>query len=75
MHKEADTSKYNALQKKASELIAGAKSISQFLDRDADPTFASTVAIPSFQKFIQNPSDAASIAKSMEAQKKSIYQS
>jgi multiple sugar transport system substrate-binding protein len=75
VHKQADTSKYNALQKKASELIGGAKSISQFLDRDADPTFASTVAIPSFQKFIQNPNDAASIAKSMEAQKKSIYQS
>jgi multiple sugar transport system substrate-binding protein len=75
VHKEADTSKYNALQKKASELIAGAKSISQFLDRDADPTFASTVVIPSFQKFIQNPGDAASIAKSMEQQKKSIYQS
>jgi multiple sugar transport system substrate-binding protein len=75
VHKDADTSKYNALQKKASELIGQAKSISQFLDRDADPTFASTVAIPSFQKFIQNPNDAASIAKSMEQQKKSIYQS
>jgi multiple sugar transport system substrate-binding protein len=75
VHKEADTSKYNALQKKASELIASAKSISQFLDRDADPTFASTVAIPAFQSFIKNPGDAASIAKSMEQQKKSIYQS
>jgi multiple sugar transport system substrate-binding protein len=75
VHKDADTSKYNALQQKASELIGSAKSISQFLDRDADPTFASTVAIPSFQKFIQNPNDAAAIAKSMEAQKKSIYQS
>ena len=75
VHKDADTSKYNALQKRASELIGGAKSISQFLDRDADPTFASTVVIPSFQKFIQNPGDAASITKSMEAQKKSIYTS
>jgi multiple sugar transport system substrate-binding protein len=75
VHKEADTSKYNALQKKASELIGSAKSISQFLDRDADPTFASTVAIPAFQSFIKNPGDAASIAKSMEQQKKSIYQS
>ena len=75
VHKEADTSKYNALQKKASELIGSAKSISQFLDRDADPTFASTVAIPAFQSFIKNPADAASIAKSMEQQKKSIYQS
>jgi multiple sugar transport system substrate-binding protein len=75
VHKDADTSKYNALQKQASELIANAKSISQFLDRDADPTFASTVAIPAFQSFIKNPADAASIAKSMEQQKKSIYQS
>ena len=75
VHKDADTSKYNALQKKASELIGSAKSISQFLDRDADPTFASTVAIPAFQSFIKNPADAASIAKSMEQQKKSIYQS
>jgi multiple sugar transport system substrate-binding protein len=75
VHKDADTSKYNALQKQASELISNAKSISQFLDRDADPTFASTVAIPAFQSFIKNPADAASIAKNMEAQKKSIYQS
>jgi multiple sugar transport system substrate-binding protein len=75
VHKDADTSKYNALQKKASELIGSAKSISQFLDRDADPTFASTVAIPAFQSFIKNPADAASIAKSMEKQKQSIYQS
>jgi multiple sugar transport system substrate-binding protein len=75
VHKDADTSKYNALQKQASELIGSAKSISQFLDRDADPTFASTVAIPAFQSFIKNPADAASIAKSMEQQKKSIYQS
>jgi multiple sugar transport system substrate-binding protein len=73
VHEQADTSKYNALQKKAAELIGGAKSISQFLDRDADPTFASTVAIPAFQNFIKNPADAASIAKSMEQQKKSIY--
>ena len=75
VHKDADTSKYNALQKSASELIGNAKSISQFLDRDADPTFASTVAIPAFQSFIKNPADAPSIMKSMEAQKKSIYTS
>ena len=55
VHKDADTSGYNALQKKASELIGGAKQISQFLDRDADPTFASTVMIPALQKFIKNP--------------------
>jgi len=74
VHKDASTAKYNPLQKKASELIAGAKSISQFLDRDADPTFASTVVIPSLQKFIQSPGEAGSILASMEKQKQAIYQ-
>jgi multiple sugar transport system substrate-binding protein len=69
----ASTAGYNALQKKQSELIAKAKSISQFLDRDADPTFASTVAIPSFQEFLKNPNNIASTLKKMEQQKKSIY--
>ena len=73
VHKDADTAKYNALQKKASELIAGAKSISQFLDRDADPTFASTAVIPALQKFIQSPGDVSAVLKSLEQQKKSIY--
>ena len=35
---DADTSGYNALQKKAVELIGGAKHISQFLDRDTART-------------------------------------
>ncbi|GAA1686046.1 extracellular solute-binding protein [Fodinicola feengrottensis] len=69
----ASSAGYNALQKKQQVLIAQAKSISQFLDRDADPTFASTVAIPSFQDFLKNPNNIASTLKKMEAQKKSIY--
>jgi multiple sugar transport system substrate-binding protein len=68
-----DTSGYNALQKKAAEFIGAAKQISQFLDRDANPTFASTVAIPSLQSFIGNPKDIDGLLKNMDSQAKSIY--
>jgi multiple sugar transport system substrate-binding protein len=70
---KADSAGYNALQKKAAEFIAGAKQISQFLDRDANPTFASTVMIPALQKFIGDPSDIDGLVKSIDSQAKSIY--
>src|SRR6266516_2035327 len=40
---KADTSGYNALQKKAVDLIGSAQHISQFLDRDSRPDFVSIV--------------------------------
>ena len=70
-----DTSKYNALQKKAAELVGQAKHITQFLDRDTRPDFASTVMIPSIQKFIAKPSDINSILDSVEQQKQAIFTS
>jgi multiple sugar transport system substrate-binding protein len=70
-----DTSKYNALQKKAAELVGGAKHITQFLDRDTRPDFASTVMIPSIQKFIAKPADIDSILDSVEQQKQAIFTS
>jgi multiple sugar transport system substrate-binding protein len=70
---KADTSGYSALQKKAVELIGSAKHISQFLDRDTRPDFASTVMIPSLQTFIRNPNDVAGLTKKIEEQKKSIF--
>ena len=72
-NKQVDTSGYNALQKKAAEFIGAAKQISQFLDRDANPTFASTVAIPALQKFIGDPKDIDGLVKSIDSQAKSIY--
>lgn len=72
-HNDADPSGYNALQKKGEELVSGAKSISQFLDRDTRPDFASTVMIPSLQEFIKNPNDVDGLTKSIESQKKSIF--
>ena len=68
-----DASGYNAIQKKSAEFIAGAKQISQFLDRDANPTFASTVAIPALQHFINSPTNIDSMLKNIDAQAKSIY--
>ncbi|MDX2881101.1 ABC transporter substrate-binding protein, partial [Streptomyces ipomoeae] len=49
---KADTSSYSALQKKAFEMISGAKSLTQFMDRDSRPDFTSTVMQPALQKFI-----------------------
>jgi multiple sugar transport system substrate-binding protein len=70
---KADTSGYSELQKKATELVTGAKQISQFLDRDTRPDFASTVMIPSLQDFIKNPADIDGLTKKIENQKKSIF--
>jgi multiple sugar transport system substrate-binding protein len=72
-HNDANTSGYTELQKKAQTLVSGAKSISQFLDRDTRPDFASTVMIPSLQEFIKNPNDVDSLLKSIEDQKNSIF--
>jgi multiple sugar transport system substrate-binding protein len=72
--KDADTSKYNALQKKAAELIGSAKSISQFLDRDADSAFANNAALPGIQNFIKT-GDVVGTCKSLEAQAKQAYAS
>jgi multiple sugar transport system substrate-binding protein len=72
---KADTSSYNDLQKKAVELISSAKHISQFLDRDTRPDFASTVMIPSLQTFLNNPDDIDGLCRQIEAQKKSIFTS
>lgn len=72
-HADADTSGYNALQRKSQELVSGAASISQFLDRDTRPDFASTVMIPSLQQFIREPDDIDGLTKSIEDQKASIF--
>jgi multiple sugar transport system substrate-binding protein len=72
---DADTSGYTALQKKAVELINGASNITQFMDRDTRPDFASTVMIPSIQDFIKNPNDVSGLLKKIEDQKKTIFTS
>jgi len=70
---KADVSAYTALQKKAAELVGSAKNISQFLDRDTRPDFASTVMIPAIQDFLKNPKDIDGLTSKIEAQAKSIF--
>lgn len=71
---KADTSNYSALQKRAAELIGSAKSISQFLDRDTRPDFASPVVIPAIQSFLKS-GDVDGTTSSLEAQAKTIFTS
>jgi multiple sugar transport system substrate-binding protein len=69
----ASTTKYNSLQKLSAEMISSAKQISQFMDRDTRPDFASTVMIPALQQFIKAPDDIDGLTKSIEQQKKTIF--
>lgn len=72
---KASTSAYSALQKKAFDMISGAKSLTQFMDRDSRPDFTSTVMQPGLQKFLQNPKGVDSLLSSIERQKKTIFAS
>ncbi|MGH3423208.1 MAG: ABC transporter substrate-binding protein [Nocardioidaceae bacterium] len=70
---KADTSGYSSLQKKASELVGAAGHITQFMDRDTRPDFASTVMIPSLQSFLKKPDDIDNLCSRIEKQKQSIF--
>ncbi|MGP4011317.1 ABC transporter substrate-binding protein [Streptomyces sp. 4N124] len=70
---KADTSSYTAIQKKAYDMISGAKSLTQFMDRDSRPDFTSTVMQPALQKFIRDPKGVDSLLSSIERQKKTIF--
>ncbi|MEU6094129.1 ABC transporter substrate-binding protein [Streptomyces sp. NPDC047079] len=72
---KADTSSYTALQKKAYEMISGAKHLTQYMDRDSRPDFTSTVMQPAMQTFIRNPKGIDSLLSSIERQKKTIFAS
>jgi multiple sugar transport system substrate-binding protein len=68
--KDADTSGYSTFLKSLSDVIANAKHISQFFDRDALPAMASNVMIPALQGFVKTGS--INLAN-METQAKSLY--
>ncbi|MET9410284.1 ABC transporter substrate-binding protein [Streptomyces sp. NPDC002935] len=72
---KADTSSYSALQKKAYEMISGAKHLTQFMDRDSRPDFTSTVMQPALQKFVRDPKGIDGLLSSIERQKKTIFAS
>ena len=64
---------YSALQKKAATMIASAKHIAQYMDRDTRPDFASTVMIPALQTFLNTPTDVDGLVKNIQQQKVSIF--
>jgi multiple sugar transport system substrate-binding protein len=67
---EFDTSKYSDFNKKLAGVISGAKSISQFFDRDALPAMANNVMIPALQSFLK---DGSVDTANLEAQAKTLY--
>ncbi|MCQ4079294.1 ABC transporter substrate-binding protein [Streptomyces sp. RB6PN25] len=69
----AGTGSYNALQKKSAELIAGAKYITQFGDRDSDPGFISTVVEPGFTEWLNHPDDGSSLLRTIESQRSRFF--
>ncbi len=69
---KADTSGYNAIQKKSQELVSKAKNIAQFLDRDTSPDFVSNVIGDAFAAFVADPTQVDTILKGIE-DKKSTY--
>ena len=69
----ASTEGYTDLQNKSVELISDAAHITQFLDRDTRPDFASSVIIPSLQQFLREPDNVDSMLASVEQQKQSIF--
>ena len=68
--KGADTSGYTAFNKKLADVIANAKSISQFFDRDALPAMANNVIIPALQGFLK---DGTVDTANLETQAKALY--
>jgi len=66
--KDADTSSYTPLQKKAVEIVSKAQRITQFLDRDTRSDFAGANGMQSFlQKFLAKPDqDLAAYQKTIQ---------
>ncbi len=68
----ANTSVYNDLQKKSSELASAATGISQFLDRDTIPDFAGACG-DMFAEFIENPGGVDGMLADLEEKKVAIF--
>jgi multiple sugar transport system substrate-binding protein len=69
---KASTADYSAIQKKSAEFVGKAKQISQFLDRDTDPTFVDQVK-PVLAGFLEDPKSIDGALKSLEEKKATIF--
>ncbi|CAM5645959.1 Multiple sugar transport system substrate-binding protein OS=Streptomyces violarus OX=67380 GN=FHS41_003825 PE=4 SV=1 [Streptomyces violarus] len=72
---KADTSSYTPLQKKAYEMISGAKSLTQFMDRDSRPDFTSTATSARASRTASATPTTSTATSSIERQKKTIFAS
>lgn len=70
---QVDKSIFTALQQKSLEAVASAETVTQFLDRDTSPEFASNVAGQAFADFISDPSKADSILSDMQSKAEAIF--
>ncbi len=72
---DVDASIYSPLQNKVLAAVAAAPTVTQFLDRDTSPEFASNVAGPRIADFLANPGDIDSILADMQEQAEVILNS
>ena len=63
-----DVSQYDAFQKEQLAVMAEAKYVTQFLDRDTRPDFAGPVVGPAIQSWFKNPKDVAKIQETLQSQ-------
>jgi multiple sugar transport system substrate-binding protein len=70
---DIDQALFSPLQVKVLEAVSSAPSVTQFLDRDASPEFASNVAGPALADFVADPSSVDGILEDMQAQAEAIY--
>ncbi len=70
---DVDTTLYSPLQQKVLEQVSNATYVTQFLDRDTSPEFASNVAGPALADFLADPSSIDSILEDMQAQAEVIF--
>ena len=70
---DVNKSLYSPLQQKVAAAVAAAPTVTQFLDRDTSPEFASNVAGQAFADFLSDPTKVDSILKDMQSQAEAIF--
>lgn len=70
---DIDHSLFSPLQVKVLEAVSAAPTVTQFLDRDSSPEFASNVAGQAFADFLADPSSIDGILEDMQAQAEVIF--
>ena len=70
---DIDKSIFTPLQQKVLEAVSAAPTVTQFLDRDTSPEFASNVAGQAFADFLSDPSKVDAILDDMQSQAEGIF--